>query len=265
MAHIGIIGGTAGALAEGSHRDFTQETRFGTVMLSQAETHQGTTITTLSRHGAGQRYLSHMINHRAHIEALRLVGVGAIIATTSCGVVDGSLELGRPVIFDDLYFPDNRLPNGEPCSIFTTPGEPGRGHIIASSYFSENLRQALLGACEDQGIAHEKTGCYAYSLGPRFNTKAEIRAMQAAGCTHVSQTAGPEAVLAAELEIPYALIGFGTDYANGVAATPTPIETLNINIAAAGPSFVRIAEKAIASLGAEDEITFDTGFVYRFE
>lgn len=265
MAHIGIIGGTAGTTGEEVSHELEVETRFGAVLIGQAKTPEGNTITTLSRHGKSQRFLSHMINHRAHIEALRLLGVEAILATTSCGVIDSSLELGRMVVFDDLYFPDNRLPGGEPCSIFTNAGEPGRGHLIASSHFSANLRRTLIDACEIEGFSHERTGCYGYALGPRFNSKSEIRAMRVAGCTHVSQTAGPEAVLAAELEIPYALIGFGTDYANGVATTPTPIETLNENIAAAGPTFARIAQRAIVALGAQESIPFDTGFVYRFE
>lgn len=265
MAHVGIIGGTAESHLHEMQRALNIETRFGMVKLNQVKTPEGNTVTTLSRHGKNQKFLSHMINHRAHIEALRIAGVEAILATTSCGVIDGSLELAHPVVFDDLYFPDNRLPNGEPCSMFITPGEPGRGHVIAASYFSENLRRALIEACEVERLPHEQAGCYAYALGSRFNTKAEIRAMALAGCTHVSQTAGPEAVLAAELEIPYALIGFGTDYANGVAQEPTPIETLTSNIAAAKPTFSRILDRAVIALGEADEIEFDTGFVYRFE
>jgi purine nucleoside phosphorylase len=42
----------------------------------------------------------------------------------------------------------------------------------------------------------------------------------------VSQTAGPETVLAAELELPFALLGYVTDHANGVVEEPTPVETL---------------------------------------
>ena len=69
-------------------------------------------------------------------------------------------------------------------------------------------------------------GCYGHVDGPRFNTRAEIRMLQAAGVTAVSQTAGPETVLCGEAELPYALLGYATDYANGVTPEPTPVEEL---------------------------------------
>ena len=69
-------------------------------------------------------------------------------------------------------------------------------------------------------------GCYGHVDGPRFNTRAEIRGLAAAGVTAVSQTAGPETVLCGEAELPYALLGFLTDYANGVKDEATPVETL---------------------------------------
>ena len=67
-------------------------------------------------------------------------------------------------------------------------------------------------------------GCYGHVDGPRFNTEAEIRGLAAAGVTAVSQTAGPETVLAGEAELPFALLGYATDYANGVQPEPTPVE-----------------------------------------
>ena len=62
--------------------------------------------------------------------------------------------------------------------------------------------------------------------GPRFNTKAEIRSLRAAGVTAVSQTAGPETTLCGEAGLPYGLLGYVTDYANGVAEEATPVDTL---------------------------------------
>jgi purine nucleoside phosphorylase len=69
-------------------------------------------------------------------------------------------------------------------------------------------------------------GCYGHVDGPRFNTRAEIRGLAACGVTAVSQTAGPETVLAGEAELPYALLGYPTDWANGVQDEPTPVATL---------------------------------------
>jgi purine nucleoside phosphorylase len=50
--------------------------------------------------------------------------------------------------------------------------------------------------------------------------------LRACGVTAVSQTAGPETVLAGEANVPYALLGYATDYANGVSEEPTPVEEL---------------------------------------
>ena len=66
-------------------------------------------------------------------------------------------------------------------------------------------------------------GCYGHVDGPRFNTRAEIRGLAACGVTAVSQTAGPETVLCGEAELPYALLGYATDYANGVQDEATPV------------------------------------------
>ena len=87
-------------------------------------------------------------------------------------------------------------------------------------------------------------GCYGHVDGPRFNTKAEIRALAAAGVTAVSQTAGPETVLAGEAELPFALMGYATDYANGVQPEPTPVERLLELIAASTESFARVLAAA---------------------
>ena len=89
-------------------------------------------------------------------------------------------------------------------------------------------------------------GCYGHVDGPRFNTKAEIRGLAAAGVTAVSQTAGPETVLAGEAELPFALVGYATDYANGVQAEPTPVERL-LELIAASTGDVRAAARGGAA------------------
>ena len=95
--------------------------------------------------------------------------------------------------------------------------------------------------------------------GPRFNTKAEIRSLRAVGVTAVSQTAGPETVLCGEAGIPYGLLGFVTDYANGVAEEPTPVATLmrllresGVTLASAlAAAVARLDRQAIAPVGTQ--------------
>src|SRR6185295_625261 len=148
-------------------------------------------------------------------------------------------------VFDDLHFLANRLPDGSLCTLHVEPGAPGRGHWIYDRPFSEPLRQALLAGAREVGAGVRDGGCYGHVDGPRFNTRAEIRTLQAAGVTAVSQTAGPETVLCGEAELPYALIGYATDYANGVAPEPTPVEELVRLVGASGGVFARTLAAAV--------------------
>jgi 5'-methylthioadenosine phosphorylase len=72
---------------------------------------------------------------------------------------------------------------------------------------------------------------------------------------------GLEVVLAGELEIPIALLGFGVDYANGVSAVPTPVEVLRLNLINSKGVFLSILEKLI-NYFKEPRYT---GFIYRFD
>lgn len=263
MGTVGIIGGTNADFGFDWRDETVIETPFGEVPVVQG-TVPGTAaeVRLVRRHGTGHELLSSSVAHRANIRALRDAGCMSVVGTTVCGVLDPRLPLGTAIVFDDLYFPDNRLPDGSPCTFFSRPGEPGRGHYIFGSPFSGGMRTALIEAAERGGVTARDAGTYAYALGPRFSTRAEIAAFRAAGACAVSQTAGPEAVLAGELELPYALVGFGVDYANGVMAEPTPLSVLDENIMASKRAFETILAGACAALG---DASFDQGFVYRFE
>ena len=115
---------------------------------------------------------------------------------------------------------------------------------------------------QEAGVTMRDGGCYGHVDGPRFNTKAEIRGLAQAGVTAVSQTAGPETVLAGEAELPFALIGYATDYANGVQPEPTPVERLLELIAASTESFARVLSAAVPQV--EEAALAPSGVVYRF-
>lgn len=223
----------------------------------------GQDIVFVARHGEAHELVSNMVNHRANVYALREAGARAIVSTSVMGIVDASLELAQLVLFDDLYFPDNRLPDGGACTFFSEPGQNGRGHYIFGSPFSAAMRAAALEAAQGIGARVADGGVYAHVNGPRFNSRAEIRQLRSLGVTAVSQTCGPEAVLAGELEVPYLLIGFGVDYANGVVEEPTPIEVLDANLVRAARLMPALIRDMAARLGGT-EIPFE-GFVYRFE
>ena len=217
----------------------------------------------LSRHGAGHRRLSNHVEHRANIAALSQLGARAAIGLTVCGAVDPEVELGSLISFDDLHFPSNRLPGGELCTFYGRAGDPRRGHWIFERPYSESLRATLAAAAQAEGLPLVPAGCYGHVDGPRFNTRAEIRALAAAGVTAVSQTGGPETVLAGEAELPFALVGFATDHANGVMSQATPVARLLELIAQSTDSFTRLLTAALVRV--DESALAPAGVVYRFD
>jgi purine nucleoside phosphorylase len=236
-------------------------TRFGGVVVTEGRL-AGVEVVHVSRHGEGHVRLSSHVNHRANMVALREAGVDRILAVTVCGAVDPEVELGGLIVFDDLHFLVNRLPDGSICSLYAE-GEPGRGHWIFERPFSQPLREVLLAAAAEIGRPARDGGCYGHVDGPRFNSRTEIRMLAQCGVTAVSQTAGPETVLAGEAELPYALLGYATDYANGVMAEPTPVAELVRLIGASTDVFGRTLAAAVPRLaGLEIE---PTGSHFRFD
>ena len=227
------------------------ETAYGPVELVSGRIGE-VDVVHLSRHGPSHRRLSNHVGHKANLSALIAAGADAAISCTVCGSVDPSVTPGSLVVFDDLYFPSNRLPDGSLCTWHDEAGGAGRGHWIFDRPFSEPLRQALVSAGEGLGAALVDGGVYGYVEGPRFNTRAEITALARVGVSAVSQTAGPETVLAGEAGLPYALVGFVTDYANGVADEPEALEELLARVARSGDRFASLVAAALPQLSADD-------------
>jgi 5'-methylthioadenosine phosphorylase len=250
---IGIVTGS-GTYAlpgfEGAPQDV--ETRFGVARVSVGS-FAGAEVLHVSRHGDGHARLSSAVTHQANISALRELGATAILAMTVCGATDPAIELGSLIVFDDLHFLANRLPDGSLCTLHTESGMAGRGHWIFDRPFAEPLRETLLEAAREAGHPARDGGCYGHVDGPRFNTRTEIRMLGGAGVTAVSQTAGPKTVLAGEAEIPYALLGYATDYANGVKPDePTPVEELVRLVGASTGTFAAVLAAAVPRVARAD-------------
>jgi purine nucleoside phosphorylase len=261
---IGIITGSGTyALPDFEGAETAQvPTEFGPALITEGR-FAGADVLHVSRHLAGHARLSHQVTHQANIAALRDRGADAILAATVCGAVDPDLPLGGLVVFDDLHFLANRLPDGSICTLHTEPGRPGRGHWIYEQPFSQPLREALLAGARDAGLTVRDGGCYGHVDGPRFNTKAEIRMLAACGVTAVSQTAGPETVLAGEAGIPFALVGYATDYANGVQDVATPVEELIRLIGASPEAFAATLTGAVGHV--QRAVLEPVGTHFRFD
>jgi len=260
---LGIITGSGTyALPGFAGSPRTISTRWGDVRVSEGS-FAGVDVVHVSRHEEGHQRLSNHVRHQANVAALKAAGARGVLGVTVCGACDPSLELGTLVVFDDLHFLVNRLPDGSICTMYDTPGQPGRGHWIFESPFSGPLRAALLQGARSAGHAVRDGGCYGHVDGPRFNTRTEIRMLAQAGVTAISQTAGPETVLCGEAELPYALVGYATDYANGVSDEPTPVETLMRLIGASSETFATTLAAA-APLAAAAELS-PVGTFFRFD
>ena len=240
------------------------ETPFGMSEVTRGR-QGGVDALHLSRHGAGHVRLSNHVSHRANVWALRELGATAVIGCTACGAVDPTLSPGSLVVFDDLHFPSNRLPDGSLCTFFLQPGDPARAHwILQGSPFSDDVRRALIEGARAAGQPVRDGGAYGHVDGPRFNTPTEIAQLAVAGVTAVSQTAGPETVLCGELELPYALIGFVTDYANEVRpGETTPVAELIALMGKSSGVFAGVLDHALRGLSGE--VPQAAGTVYRFE
>jgi purine nucleoside phosphorylase len=260
---VGIITGSGTyalpALEAGEAEDV--ETRWGPARVTHG-TFAGVDVVHVSRHGEGHVRLSNHVTHRANVAALEDAGCAAVVAVTVCGAVDPGVELGSLVVFDDLHFVTNRLADGSLCTFHDTPGHEDRAHWIYEDPYAPAVRRALVEGAEAAGVRVRDGGCYGHVDGPRFNTRAEIRGLAACGVTAVSQTAGPETVLCGEAGLPFGLVGYATDYANGVQDQATPVETLLELIAASTQTFAAVLAEAVPRIAAADVVP--TGVNYKF-
>jgi purine nucleoside phosphorylase len=246
MARIGIITGS-GTYAlpqlEVGGRE-TVPTEWGDAEVVRG-TLAGAEIVHVSRHGEGHVRLSNHVTQRANVDALRQAGCDAVIAMTVCGAVDPQVELGSLIVFDDLHFLANRLADGSLCTFHDTPGDTQRGHWIFEEPYSPELRRALLAGARAAGVRAIDGGCYGHVDGPRFNTRAD-----------------PETVLCGEAELPFALVGYATDHANGVMAEATPVERLLELIAASTAAFAAALSATLEQIDAD--ALAPAGINYRF-
>jgi hypothetical protein len=210
----------------------------------------GVPVLHVPRHGAGHARLSNQLTPRATVAAMAALGASALVSTTVCGAVDPSLELGSLVVFDDLHFPANRLADGSLCTLFTTPEIPGRGHWIYDRPSASGCARA--GRGRGGGGAG---GARRRRLRTRGRAAPELRGRdrpaRGRGGDLRQPDGRPETVLAGEARLPFALMGFVTDHANGVSAVPTPHETLARLFSESAGVFQRVLRAALPRIAAD--------------
>jgi 5'-deoxy-5'-methylthioadenosine phosphorylase len=165
----------------------------------------------LARHGDGHKLPPHAINYRANLWALREAGVGTIVAIAAVGGIAPWLPPGAvaaPVdVIDYTWGREHTYSDGAHSEL---------RHVEFTEPYSERVRRELLHAALSQRIDIVDGGILAVTQGPRLESAAEIRRLKRDGCDMVGMTGMPEAALARELDIDYACLAVGVNWAAGI-------------------------------------------------
>jgi 5'-methylthioadenosine phosphorylase len=168
-------------------------------------TYKGTDLVFLPRHGRGHVQTPSSINYRANIDVLKRAGVTDLISVSACGSLKEELPPGTFVIADQ--FIDRTFAREKS---FFAPGFVA--HVSMAHPVDPHIASVLAVACAEEGIAHARGGSYICIEGPQFSTLAESKLYRAWGCSVIGMTAMPEAKLAREAELPYAIVAMVTDF-----------------------------------------------------
>jgi 5'-deoxy-5'-methylthioadenosine phosphorylase len=170
----------------------------------------GRDVVFLARHGHGHTIPPHRVNYRANLWALKHRGVDTILAVASVGAIAGGCAPGDLVLPDQLIDytsgRENTFFDGEDRAVV---------HVDFTHPYSAELRRRCLAAARTAGVAVHDGGVYGAVSGPRLETAAEINRMERDGATIVGMTGMPEAGLARELGIAYAVIAVIVNHAAG--------------------------------------------------
>jgi 5'-methylthioadenosine phosphorylase len=168
-------------------------------------TFKGVDLVFLPRHGRGHIQTPTSINYRANIDALKRVGVTDVISVSACGSLKEELPPGMFVMADQ--FIDRTFARDKS---FFGPGFVA--HVSMAHPVCSRLSAKLYEAAQEIGVPCSKGGTYIAMEGPQFSTLAESNLYRSWGCSVIGMTAMPEAKLAREAELPYAIVSMVTDY-----------------------------------------------------
>jgi 5'-methylthioadenosine phosphorylase len=198
----------------------------------------GRRVAFLARHGLGHHLTPSEVNYRANIYALKSLGVDRIVSISACGSLQENYAPGNVVVPDQLF--DHT--RGRARTFF---GDGLVAHVSVADPFCADLSGRLEAAVRGTGATTHRGGAFITVEGPRFSTRAESDVFRKWGMALIGMTTSPEAFLAREAEICYAVMAHITDYdVWHTSAAPVTVEmvikTLNKNTA--------IAQQALRSL-----------------
>ena len=229
---LGIISGTVSLMKSDRFKNIQQIVKaneFGKALVLLSDT-----IAFIPRHGndPGHYILPHLINHRANLKALHDIGVSEVIGINSTGSLSKDLKPGAIVIPDDFI-----MLSPYPSLYVNMPA-----HIAPG--LNRTIRQCFLEAALESGIEVVDGGIYWQTCGPRLETRAEIT-MISQFADVVGMTMASEAILANELELPYAAICSVDNYAHGIGEKELTMKDISSHASSSGEIILRILSRYI--------------------
>ena len=205
---VGLIGGTGlgAALTRDARGEMVEvDTPFGKpsapILMTEVG---GQRVAVLARHGLAHQFNPSLVPYRANVFALKKLGVTHILASGATGILRDSIAPCDLVICDQVI--DKTLRPGR------TFFEDFVVHIEFAHPFCPHLRKLLYDCGQGLGPTVHPGATYVCMEGPQFSTRAESLMHREWGGDLIGMTCMPEAKLAREAEMCYALIGIPTDY-----------------------------------------------------
>jgi 5'-methylthioadenosine phosphorylase len=173
-------------------------------------------IALILRHGNDpyNHILPHLINYRANLKALRDIGATEIVSINSTGSLKKALRPGMIIVPDDFI------------TLTATPTIYENKPVHITPSLNEKVRKKIIEAALTIDLPVVKKGTYWQTQGPRLETKAEIK-MMANFADIVGMTMANEAVIAMELDLPYACVCSIDNFGNGLVDEPLGMQEIS--------------------------------------
>ncbi len=165
----------------------------------------GKRVAFLARHGIGHHISPTEVNYRANVYALKKLGVKKVVSISACGSLREDYAPGHIVVPDQIF----DFTRSRNRSFF---GDGLVVHVGTADPLCADLSTQVLDAVRSTGATAHQGGTFVTIEGPRFSTKAESNVFRQWGMSIIGMTASPEAFLAREAEMCYAIMAHVTDY-----------------------------------------------------
>ncbi|MFP4170181.1 MAG: S-methyl-5'-thioadenosine phosphorylase [Methanomassiliicoccales archaeon] len=207
MTRTGIIGGTG--IYDPDLFEVQDEVRLSTPYGPPSDdivlgTWEGREVAFLPRHGKGHVHPPHMVNYRANLWALKVLGVTRVVSPCAVGSLQEEYRPGEIVLVDQFIDLTKKRE-------YTFYDGRKTVHIGTADPFCPELSNIFARKAGELDIPHHESGTYVCIEGPRFSTRAESRMFRSFADV-IGMTLVPECQLAREMEMCYLSLGMITDY-----------------------------------------------------